>query len=94
MTIDLVDADRPHRLSWRIESAGMRVDGQQTITEAGGGSAVRWSWDFHARGAPCISAKIELVRFSIVQGDIDPAACSVAIIDTGLCAKLLRPLLM
>lgn len=51
VTIDLVDADRPHRLSWRIESAGMRVDGQQTITEAGGGSAVHWSWDFHARGA-------------------------------------------
>jgi hypothetical protein len=51
VTIDLVDADRPNRLSWRIESPGIRVDGWQMIIGTGGGSTVHWVWDFHTRGA-------------------------------------------
>ena len=51
VTIDLVDADRPGRLTWRIESPGMHVDGEETITGTSDGSTVHWVWDFRARGA-------------------------------------------
>jgi hypothetical protein len=51
VTIDLVDADRPNRLTWRIESPGMQVDGRETIAATGDGSTVHCVWDFHARGA-------------------------------------------
>lgn len=50
VTIDLVDADRPKRLTWHIESPDMQVDGQETITSTGHGSSVHWVWDFQARG--------------------------------------------
>ncbi|WP_350275699.1 SRPBCC family protein [Kribbella sp. HUAS MG21] len=50
IVIDLVDAERPDRLTWRIDSAGLRVHGRQTVTATGDGSSVHWEWDFHLRG--------------------------------------------
>lgn len=51
VSILLVDCDRPHHLTWAIESTSMDVRGTEELTQQGDGTLVHWSWDFRPRGA-------------------------------------------
>jgi hypothetical protein len=51
VTIELVDCQRPRRLSWAIASTGMDVPGDEEITAHSDGTVVRWVWQLKPRGA-------------------------------------------
>lgn len=51
VTIVLVDYQRPRRLSWDIQSAGMSVRGDVRFDPRAAGCRVSWAWDLHPKGA-------------------------------------------
>ena len=50
VTIDLLDCQRPHHLTWAIHSRGMDVRGNEAITSNRQQTRVHWVWEFQPRG--------------------------------------------
>jgi deazaflavin-dependent oxidoreductase (nitroreductase family) len=50
LTIDLVDYQRPHHLSWAIASNGLDVRGDEHLYADGDGTFVNWVWQLRPRG--------------------------------------------
>jgi len=50
MTVEVVDYDRPGRLTTSIRSSYLDVDGTLTFTAVDGGTRMRWSWDLRMHG--------------------------------------------
>jgi uncharacterized protein YndB with AHSA1/START domain len=51
MTVEIMDYDRPRRLTTSIRSSYLDVDGTLTFDPADGGTRMRWSWSMRLHGA-------------------------------------------
>lgn len=51
MTVEVVEFERPERLTTAIRSSYMDVDGRLTFAPVDGGTRMRWAWDLRLRGA-------------------------------------------
>jgi uncharacterized protein YndB with AHSA1/START domain len=50
MSVEVVDYDRPGRLTTAIRSSYLDVDGTLTFAAVDGGTRMRWSWDMRLHG--------------------------------------------
>lgn len=51
MMVELVEVDRPHRITTLTSSAMMTTDGSVTFVPRGAGTLLSWDWEYHLRGA-------------------------------------------